>query len=96
MGNHRTILSLSRFVATRHKHRHHHRYLSHGVSHPGHPDTLALQTKLSELILALEGARNELAAVEKQPEGTLENIAEEMRERAGVSDERPRNALQRN
>ena len=31
-------------------------------------DTLALQIKLSELILALEGARNELAAVEKQPE----------------------------
>jgi low affinity Fe/Cu permease len=49
-------------------------------------DTLALQIKLSELILALEGARNELAAVERQPEGALENIAEEIRERAGVSD----------
>jgi low affinity Fe/Cu permease len=49
-------------------------------------DTLALQIKLSELILALEGARNELAAVERQPEGALENIAEEIRQRAGVPD----------
>ena len=49
-------------------------------------DTLALQIKLSELILALEGARNELAAVERQPEGALENIAEEIRKRAGVPD----------
>ena len=30
-------------------------------------DTLALQIKLSELILALEGARNELAAVSGSP-----------------------------
>jgi low affinity Fe/Cu permease len=49
-------------------------------------DTLALQIKLSELILALEGARNELAAVERQPEGALEHIAEEIRQRAGVPD----------
>jgi low affinity Fe/Cu permease len=47
-------------------------------------DTLALQIKLSELILALEGARNELAAVEQQPEGKLEDIAEEIHERAGL------------
>jgi low affinity Fe/Cu permease len=39
-------------------------------------DTLALQIKLSELILALEGGRNELAAVEEQPEKALENIAQ--------------------
>jgi low affinity Fe/Cu permease len=45
-------------------------------------DTLALQIKLSELILALEGARNELAAVERQPEGRLADIAEEIHERA--------------
>jgi low affinity Fe/Cu permease len=45
-------------------------------------DTLALQIKLSELILALEGARNELAAVERQPEAKLENIAEQIHERA--------------
>jgi low affinity Fe/Cu permease len=48
-------------------------------------DTLALQIKLSELILALEGARNELAAVEKESSGALENIAEDMRERAAVA-----------
>jgi low affinity Fe/Cu permease len=46
-------------------------------------DTLALQIKLSELILALEGARNELAAVEKEPEGILADIAEEIHQRAG-------------
>jgi low affinity Fe/Cu permease len=48
-------------------------------------DTLALQIKLSELILALEGARNELAAVEKQSEQTLESIAEDIHERANAS-----------
>jgi low affinity Fe/Cu permease len=35
-------------------------------------DRLALQIKLSELILALEGARNELAAVEKKSDAALE------------------------
>jgi low affinity Fe/Cu permease len=49
-------------------------------------DTLALQIKLSELILALEGARNEIAAVEQQPEGALTDIAEEIHERAGEPD----------
>jgi low affinity Fe/Cu permease len=50
-------------------------------------DTLALQIKLSELILALEGARNELAAVEKQSEQALENIVADIRareRRAGI------------
>ncbi len=47
-------------------------------------DTLALQIKLSELILALEGARNELAVVERQPQGALQNIAEEIQERADL------------
>ena len=49
-------------------------------------DTLALQIKLSELILALDGARNELAAVEQQPEGELADIAEKIHERAGIAD----------
>jgi low affinity Fe/Cu permease len=49
-------------------------------------DTLALQIKLSELILALEGARNELAAVEQQPEAALTDIVQEIHERAGVPD----------
>jgi low affinity Fe/Cu permease len=48
-------------------------------------DTLALQIKLSELILALEGARNELAAVEKQPEKALENIAQDIHARANAT-----------
>jgi hypothetical protein len=54
-------------------------------------DTLALQIKLSELILALEGARNELAAVERQPEGALRDIADDIRERSGVPDDPPKN-----
>jgi low affinity Fe/Cu permease len=45
-------------------------------------DTLALQIKLSELILALEGARNELAIVEKRSDKVLENIAEDIQSRA--------------
>jgi low affinity Fe/Cu permease len=49
-------------------------------------DTLALQIKLSELILALEGARNELADVERKSDGALEDIAEEIRLRASLPD----------
>lgn len=49
-------------------------------------DTLALQIKLSELILALEGARNAVPAVEQQPEGALTDIAEEIHERAAIPD----------
>jgi low affinity Fe/Cu permease len=45
-------------------------------------DTLALQIKLSELILALDGARNELAAVEEQSEASLEDIAKEIHAQA--------------
>jgi low affinity Fe/Cu permease len=45
-------------------------------------DTLALQIKVSELILALEGARNELAAVEQVSNRKLEDIADEIHGRA--------------
>jgi low affinity Fe/Cu permease len=45
-------------------------------------DTLALQIKVSELILALEGARNELAVVERKSNDALENIAEDILARA--------------
>jgi low affinity Fe/Cu permease len=53
-------------------------------------DTVALQIKLSELILALDGARNALAAVEHQPEAALTDIAEEIRERANVPGSLPK------
>jgi low affinity Fe/Cu permease len=43
-----------------------------------------LRIKLSELILALEGTRNELAAVEKQPQKALENIAQDIHARANA------------
>jgi low affinity Fe/Cu permease len=51
-------------------------------------DTLALQIKLAELILALEGARNELATVEKRSDKVLESIAEDIELRAGISEQR--------
>jgi hypothetical protein len=38
------------------------------------------------LILALEGARNELADVERKSDGALEDIAEEIRLRASLPD----------
>jgi low affinity Fe/Cu permease len=50
-------------------------------------DTLALQIKLSEVILALEGARDELAAVARKSDGAMESIAEDIRLRAALPDQ---------
>jgi low affinity Fe/Cu permease len=47
-------------------------------------DTLALR---SPSILALEGARNELAAVEKKSDAALETIAEDIQLRAGIAEQ---------
>ena len=88
LGHHGADFPLQRHLAARYQYRDDHCYLLvvFLIQATQNRDTLALQIKLSELILALEGARNELAAVERQPEGALENIAEEIRERAGVPD----------
>ena len=44
-------------------------------------DTLALQIKLDELILATKNARNELAAIEEESEEILESAKKDIRDR---------------
>lgn len=56
LSHHGADLPLQRHLAARYQYRDDYCYVLDGVSDPG--DTLALQIKLSELILALEGARN--------------------------------------
>lgn len=45
-------------------------------------DTVALQLKLDELIIATQGARNEIACIEDKPEEALEEEHRKLRERA--------------
>src|SRR5215831_17086880 len=45
-------------------------------------DTLAIQLKLSELVLAMKGAENKFAAIEDLTDDELEKLHEECRERA--------------
>jgi low affinity Fe/Cu permease len=52
------------------------------IQHTQNRDTLALQVKLDELILATENARNELASIEDEPVEVLEAVKETVRERA--------------
>jgi low affinity Fe/Cu permease len=50
-------------------------------------DTVALQVKLDELILALDKARNELVGIEEEPEEILEHVKEqEHRKARGTSE----------
>jgi low affinity Fe/Cu permease len=46
-------------------------------------DTLALQLKLDELIVATRNARNEIAGIEEQPDVEIEKAKEEVLQRAG-------------
>jgi low affinity Fe/Cu permease len=46
-------------------------------------DTLALQLKLDELILATRNARNEIAGIEEQPDAEIEKAKEKVLQRAG-------------
>jgi low affinity Fe/Cu permease len=88
MGDHGAYIPLQRYMAARDQYWNNHRFLMvFLIQATQNRDTLALQIKLSELILALEGARNELAAVEKQPEQALQNIAEQIHEQATSSEE---------
>jgi low affinity Fe/Cu permease len=48
-------------------------------------DTMALQLKLSELVLAMKGAQNKFAAVEDLSEGELEELHEECKKRAELT-----------
>jgi low affinity Fe/Cu permease len=52
------------------------------IQHTQNRDTLALQLKLSELIIAVRGAENRLAAAEDMTEEDLERLHEEYRARA--------------
>lgn len=52
------------------------------IQHTQNRDTLALQLKLSELIIAVRGAENRLAAAEDMSEDDLERLHEEYRIRA--------------
>jgi low affinity Fe/Cu permease len=50
-------------------------------------DALAIQVKLSELIVAVKGAHNRLAAIEEKSEDELEEMKEEVHERAEEAEE---------
>ena len=52
------------------------------IQHTQNRDTLAVQLKLSELIIAVRGAENRLAAAEDMTEDDLEQLHEEYRVRA--------------
>lgn len=46
-------------------------------------DTLALQLKLDELIVATKNARNQIAGIEEGPDKDIETARAELRKRAG-------------
>lgn len=52
------------------------------IQHTQNRDTLALQVKLDELIIAMQGARNKVAAAEDLCDADLEALHETFRERA--------------
>ena len=52
------------------------------IQHTQNRDTLAVQLKLAELIIAVKGAENRLATVEDLSENELEQMHEEYRHRA--------------
>jgi low affinity Fe/Cu permease len=52
------------------------------IQHTQNRDTMALQLKLAELIIAAQGAENRLATAEDMNEDELERLHEEFRHRA--------------
>jgi len=48
-------------------------------------DTLAIQLKLSELVLAMKGAKNKFAAIEDLSDEELEELHDECRARAEMT-----------
>lgn len=52
------------------------------IQHTQNRDTLAIQLKLAELIIAMRGAKNKLATAEDLSEDDLERLHEEYRKRA--------------
>ena len=85
VGHHRTYLQVQRYLAARHQHRDDDRYFLDGLPHTAHSEpghSRALQVKLDELILAPKNARNDLVAVEEQPEDKIEKIKDDEKMRA--------------
>jgi len=58
------------------------------IQHTQNRDTLALQLKLAELIIAVRGAQNRVATIEDMGEDELEQLHEEYRARADTTLER--------
>jgi len=52
------------------------------IQHTQNRDTLALQLKLTELIIAFKGAENRIATIEDMEEDDLERLHEDYRQRA--------------
>jgi low affinity Fe/Cu permease len=52
------------------------------IQHTQNRDTLALQLKLAEVIIALRGAENRIATIEDMDEGELERLHQDYRARA--------------
>src|SRR5437764_13257632 len=54
------------------------------IQHTQNRDTLALQLKLAELIITMQGAKNNLAVAEDLTEDELEHLHEEYRQALGA------------
>ena len=87
LGRDRSSFQLQRYLAIGDQYWHHHRYLPDGVSDPKHAkrDTLAIQLKLSELVLAMKGAENKFAAIEDLSDEELEELHKDCRTRAEMT-----------
>ena len=84
LGCNRANFRLQRYLATCRQHGHDNRHIPDGVPYPEHSEsgTLALQVKLSELILSLQNADDKLAFVEDTAETDLEEIHDDLKSRA--------------
>ena len=57
------------------------------IQHTQNRDTLALQLKLAELIIAMKGAENSVATIEDLPEEQLEGLHQRLCARADAASE---------
>jgi low affinity Fe/Cu permease len=71
-------------MAARHQYRHDHHYIPDGVPDQNiqNRDTLALQVKLAELIVAMKGADNHMATIDDGSDEDLRAAREEVKARA--------------
>ena len=79
VGINGTGLSLFRYLAAGHQHRHDYRDVSDGVPHSDtqNRDAKAMHLKLDELIRAVQGARNRLVDLEKLSDEELKQLEEQ-------------------